>query len=83
MTIAILRGHDGDEHNTHQNDITIITKKMMMILILRYSHTHVVIAKIKLIMLENNTNNLNENSIKPNINCHSQCDDQNSLLQHE
>jgi hypothetical protein len=19
MTIAILRGHDGDEHNTHQN----------------------------------------------------------------
>jgi hypothetical protein len=26
MTIAILRGHDGDEHNTHQNDITIITK---------------------------------------------------------
>jgi hypothetical protein len=36
MTIAILRGHDGDEHNTHQNDITIITttKKLMMILIL-------------------------------------------------
>jgi hypothetical protein len=34
MTIAILRGHDGDEHNTHQNDITIITKKTMMILIL-------------------------------------------------
>jgi hypothetical protein len=26
MTITILRGHDGDEHNTHQNDITIITK---------------------------------------------------------
>jgi hypothetical protein len=25
-TIAILRGHDGDEYNTHQNDITIITK---------------------------------------------------------
>jgi hypothetical protein len=25
-TIAILRGHDGDEHNTHQNDITIIIK---------------------------------------------------------
>jgi hypothetical protein len=34
MTIAILRGHDDDEHNTHQNDITIITQKMMMILIL-------------------------------------------------
>jgi hypothetical protein len=44
-------------------------------LFLWYSHTHVVIEKIKLIMLENNTNNLNENSIKPNINCHSQCDD--------
>jgi hypothetical protein len=26
MTIAILRGHDGDEHNTHQNNITIIKK---------------------------------------------------------
>jgi hypothetical protein len=26
MTIPILRGHDGDERNTHQNDITIITK---------------------------------------------------------
>jgi hypothetical protein len=34
-------------------------------------------------MLKNNTNNLNRNSIKPNINCHSQRDDQNSLLQHE
>jgi hypothetical protein len=33
-------------------------------------------------MLENNINNLNENSIKQNINCHSQCDDQNTLLQH-
>jgi hypothetical protein len=42
-----------------------------------------VIAKIKLIMLENNTNNLNGNSIKLNINCHSQCDNQNSLLQDE
>jgi hypothetical protein len=29
-----LGGHDGDDHNTHQNDITIITKAMMMILIL-------------------------------------------------
>jgi hypothetical protein len=45
-------------------------------LFLWYSHTHVGIAKIKLIMLENTTNNLNENSIKPNNNCHSQCDDQ-------
>jgi hypothetical protein len=26
MTITILRGHDGDEHNIHQNVITIITK---------------------------------------------------------
>jgi hypothetical protein len=33
-------------------------------------------SKIKLIMLKNNTNNLNENLIKQNINCHSQCDDQ-------
>jgi hypothetical protein len=26
MTIAILRGHDGDKQNTHQNIMTIITK---------------------------------------------------------
>jgi hypothetical protein len=25
-TIAILSGHDGEEHYTHQNDITIITE---------------------------------------------------------
>jgi hypothetical protein len=35
-------------------------------------------------MSENNTNNLNKkNSIKQNINYHSQCDDQNPLLQHD
>jgi hypothetical protein len=34
-------------------------------------------------MLENNTNNLNGNSIKQNISCHSQYDDQNPLLEHE
>jgi hypothetical protein len=54
---------------------------MMMILILiifTYSRSD---SKIKFIMLENNTNNLNENLIKQNINCHSQCDDQNPLLQ--
>jgi hypothetical protein len=33
MIIAILVGHDGDEHNTHQNDITIITKVMMILII--------------------------------------------------
>jgi hypothetical protein len=27
-------------------------------------------------MSKNNTNNLNENLIKQNTNCHSQCDDQ-------
>jgi hypothetical protein len=34
-------------------------------------------------MSENNTNNLNKNSIKQNISCHLQCDDQIPLLQHE
>jgi hypothetical protein len=33
-------------------------------------------SKIKLIMLENNTNNLNGNLIKQNINHHSQHDDE-------
>jgi hypothetical protein len=83
MTIVILRGHDGDEHNTHQNDITIIIKAMMILILMVLTYSCSDSKKIKLIMLENNTNNLNENSIKPNINCHSLCDDQNSLLQHE
>jgi hypothetical protein len=34
-------------------------------------------------MSENNTNNLNKNSIKQNIICHLQYDDQIPLLQHE
>jgi hypothetical protein len=49
---------------------------MMMIFILMiftYSRSD---SKIELIMSENNTNNLNGNLIKQNINCHSQCDDQ-------
>jgi hypothetical protein len=33
-------------------------------------------SKIKLIMLENNTNNHNENLIRQNKTCHLQCDDQ-------
>jgi hypothetical protein len=62
-----LGGHDGDEHNTHQNDITIITKAMMILIlmVLTYSCSG---SKNKLIMLENNTNDLNGSSIKLNIN---------------
>jgi hypothetical protein len=34
-----LGGHDGDEINTNQNDITIITKAMMILIVMvfRYS----------------------------------------------
>jgi hypothetical protein len=67
MTIAILGGHDGDEHNTHQNDITIITKEMMILILMVFTYS-CSDNKNKLIMLENNTNNLNGNSIKLNIN---------------
>jgi uncharacterized membrane protein len=78
-----LGGHDGDEHNTHQNDITIITKAMMILILMVFTYS-CSDSKNKLIMLENNTNNLNENSIKLNINfCHSQCDDQIHYYRHE
>jgi uncharacterized membrane protein YkvI len=40
MTIAILRGHDGDEHNTHQNDITIITKAMIFLILMVFTYSH-------------------------------------------
>jgi hypothetical protein len=76
MTITILRGHDGDEHNTHQNDIIIITKVMMILILMVFTYS-CSDSKNNLIMLKNNTNNLNGNSIKLNIIfCHSQCDDQ-------
>ena len=39
MTIAILRSHDGDEHNTHQNDITIITKMMMILILMVFTYS--------------------------------------------
>jgi hypothetical protein len=39
MTIAILRGHDGDEHNTHQNDITVITKAMMILILMVFTYS--------------------------------------------
>jgi hypothetical protein len=39
MTITILRGHDGDEHNTHQNDITIITKVMMILILMVFTYS--------------------------------------------
>jgi hypothetical protein len=43
MTIAILRGHDANEHNTHQNDITIITKAMMILILMvfKYSRSYI------------------------------------------
>jgi hypothetical protein len=62
-TIAILRGHDSDEHNTHQNTITIITNMMMILIIMIFTYSRSD-NEIKLIMSENNTNNLNGNLIK-------------------
>jgi hypothetical protein len=49
---------------------------MMMILVLIMFTYSLSDSKIKLIISENNTNNLNGNLIKQNINCHSQRDDQ-------
>jgi hypothetical protein len=71
MTIAILRGHDGDEHNTHQNDITIITKKMMMILILMVFTYSCSDSKNKIQYVGKQYQQSQWNSIKPNNNCHS------------
>jgi uncharacterized membrane protein len=54
-----LGGHDGDEHNTHQNDITIITKAMMILILMVFTYS-CSDSKIKFIMSENNTNSLNK-----------------------
>jgi hypothetical protein len=39
MTIAVLRGHDGEEHNTHQNDIAIITNAMMILILMVFTYS--------------------------------------------
>jgi hypothetical protein len=74
MRIAILRGlwwwwwaYCSSKHNNNHN-------KMMMILTI-FTHS-LSDNKIKLILSENNTNNLNGNLINQNNTCHSQCDDQ-------
>jgi hypothetical protein len=45
---------------------------ILILMVFTYSHSD---SKIKLIMSGNNTNNLNGNLVKQNINRHSQCDD--------
>jgi hypothetical protein len=49
--------HDGDEHNTHQNDITIITKVMMILILMVFTYSRDD-SKIKLIMLETQLNEI-------------------------
>jgi hypothetical protein len=61
--LQFLEGHDGDEHNAHQNVITIITNMTMILILMIFTYS-CSDNKIKLIMSKNNTNNLNENLIK-------------------
>jgi hypothetical protein len=49
--------HDGDEHNTHQNDIAIITKAMMILILMVFTYSRCD-RKIKLIMLETQLNQI-------------------------
>jgi hypothetical protein len=74
LSLQFLEDHDGDEHNAHQNGITITTDMMLILITIIFTYT-LSDSKIKLIMLENNTNNLSGNLIKQNKTCHSQCDD--------
>jgi ABC-type phosphate/phosphonate transport system permease subunit len=65
--LQFLEGHNGDEHNTHQNITTIITNMMMIFILMIFTYSRSD-NKIKFIMSENNTNNLNENLIEQDIN---------------
>jgi hypothetical protein len=38
--LQFLGGHDGDEHNTHQNIITIITNTMMILILMIFTYSH-------------------------------------------
>jgi uncharacterized membrane protein len=53
--LQFLECHHGDEHNTHQNVITIITNTMMILILMIFMYSRSD-SKIKLIMAENNTN---------------------------
>jgi hypothetical protein len=39
IIIAILRGHDGDEHNAYQNIITITIKVMMILILMVFTYS--------------------------------------------
>jgi hypothetical protein len=73
--LQFLEGHDGDEHNTHQNNITIITNMMTILILMVFTYSRSD-SKIKLTMLEIIPTISMKNLIRQNINCHSQCDDQ-------
>jgi hypothetical protein len=49
MRIAILRGHDGDEHNAHQNVIKNTTNTMMILILIIFTYS-LSDSKIKLII---------------------------------
>jgi hypothetical protein len=53
--------HDSDEQNAHQNVIKITTNAIIILILIIFTYSD---SKRKLIMLENNINNLNENLIK-------------------
>jgi hypothetical protein len=58
--LQFLEGRDDDdEHNAHKNVITIITNMMMILILITFTYS-CNDSKIRLIMSENNTNNLNE-----------------------
>jgi hypothetical protein len=73
--LRFLEGRDGDEQNAHQNIITILINMMMILILMVFTYSRSD-SKIKLIMSKNNSNKLNGDLIKQNINCHSQCDNQ-------
>jgi hypothetical protein len=52
-----LGGHDGDEYNTNQNDIAIITKAMMIFILMVFTYSSSD-SKIKLIMLKTQLNQI-------------------------
>jgi hypothetical protein len=78
--LRFLEGHDGGEYTAHQDVIAIITNTMMTLIFMTFTYSRSDIKIMKLIMLENNTNNLNGNLIQQNINCHSQCDDKSIII---
>jgi hypothetical protein len=81
--LQFLEAHDGDEHDANQNVITIITNMILILILMIFTYSRSDSKINTRYVRKQCQQKLNGNLIKPNINCHSQCEDQIHYYKHE